>query len=100
MIPIPEAPAVARQAFGETFQDHPFDSGPVTVLAEEHGELHSFTLTPCGAAHICGSRRGLAVKKPAYWVVSGAYAGRDFYLSPGGDGWVKRDGAYHPVAWN
>jgi len=84
----------------DTFQDTPFDTGAITVLAEEHGELRSFRLRPCGGNHICGARQGHVADAPAYWVVTGAYSGRTFYISPGGDGWIKRDGALHPMAWN
>jgi hypothetical protein len=92
--------AVGR-VYADTFQDAPFDSGPVTVLAEERGELRSFQLTACrGGTHVCGNRAGHLQRAPDYYVVSGAYAGRTFYLSPGGDGYIKRNGEYLPLAWN
>lgn len=94
------APVVVHRAYADSFQDHPFDEGAITVLAEEHGELRSFVLRPCGGNAICGASTGRLLRTRDYWVVKGAYPGRDFYVSAGGDGWVKRSGAYHPIAWN
>lgn len=89
------------RVFADGLQDAPFDSGPVSILTEEHGELHTFELTTCqSGTHICGARAGHLQRAPDYYVMSGAYAGRTFYLSPGGDGYVKRNGEYMPLAWN
>lgn len=101
--PLPQVPSVSDKLdklLIDTFQDKPFDSGPITVLAEERGELRSFILRPCRGGHICGARRGHVATTTNYWVVTGAYAGRIFYVSPGGDGWIKRGGKLHPMAWN
>jgi len=86
-------------------QDTPFDSGPVSVVATERGELNTYTLVPCrGDTHICGGsahgraghlRTGLTAD-----VVTGAYPGRIFHLSPGGDGFLERGGHVVPLAWN
>ena len=92
-------PASAQRLIAP-FQDAPFDTGTITVLAEVHGDLRSYSLRPCGSDHICGARRGYVTKTEDHWVVTGAYAGRTFYISAGGDGWVERHGRRDPIAWN
>lgn len=96
----PNLPSGATRAYAEAYQDTPFERGEISVIAEEHGELHTFTLRPCGADQVCGARQGNVVKAPDYYVVTNAYAGRTFYVSPGGDGYIKRDGVLYPMAWN
>ncbi|MEJ6398325.1 hypothetical protein [Yoonia sp. 208BN28-4] len=87
--------------YADTFQDAPFDSGPVSVLTEEHGELHTYTLTPCRAGtRVCGTRAGHLSRNADFYILTGAYHGRTFYFSPGGDGFVKRGSHYIPMAWN
>lgn len=86
-------------------QDTPFDSGPVSVVMTERGRLETYTLVPCrGGTHICGGdhngpaghlRRGLTAD-----IVTGAYPGRTFHLSPGGDGIIELGGRAAPLAWN
>lgn len=98
-------PVQVQRAWANAFSDQPFDTGPVTILAAEHGELHSYTLAPCQSGQrVCaGSANGRAAVlqwTPDYAVVSGAYAGRTFYLSPGGDGWMRRGGVDTPIAWD
>lgn len=91
-----------RRAFAAEFQDQPFALGVISVVAEEHGELHTYSLTPCqGNTRICGpgGRAGTLTRYPDYVIVTGAYPGRSFYLSPGGDGWLLWRGAWHPLAW-
>ena len=100
-----QTPLPATRAYAATFQDQPFDTGPVSIVAEEYGELHTYTLAPCrGGATVCqGSAHGRAALlqwTPDYAVVTGAYHGRTFYLSPGGDGWMKRHGQLIPLAWD
>ena len=95
----PQIDVQVQRALGSML-DQPFDTGPVTVLTEEHGELHSYTLTRCGDAVCAGGRRGTLTETPDYLVISGTHAGRIFYLSPGGDGWVKVRGVMHPLAWD
>ena len=86
---------------GDTFQDAPFDSGPVSVLAEENGELRTYTLTPCrGGNNVCGSGTGQLTRNADFYILTGAYTGRTFYFSPGGDGYIKRGSDYIPMAWN
>jgi hypothetical protein len=93
-------PVSVHRFYADNFQDHPFDTGPITVLSEEHGDLKSYTLRTCGEDHVCGSRKGHVTRAPDYWVVKGAYAGRVFYISAGGDGWVKHGSELIPIAWN
>lgn len=93
-------PLVAKRFYAENFQDKPFDTGAISVISTEHGDLHTFDLRPCGAGSVCGSRQGQVVNTPDYYVVANAYAGRTFYIAPGGSGWVKRDGALYDIAWN
>lgn len=94
-------PVAVQRFYAEQFQDQPFDVGPVSVLTEEGGELQTFRLSPCqNGTRICGPRTGTFEKTPDYTVVSGAYAGRTFYLSPGGDGFLVRNGVSIPLAWN
>lgn len=93
-------PLAAKRIYAESFQDTPFERGEISVISTEHCELHTFTLRPCGGENVCGSRKGHVVATPDYHVVTDAYAGRIFYISPGGDGWVKLNGTLYPVAWN
>ena len=94
-------PLAVKRFYANTWQDKAFDEGVVTVLQADHGDLRSFTLTPCrSGTHICGSQAGHLALTPDYAVVTGAYSGRTFYLSPGGDGYVKRHGQLHPIAWD
>ncbi|MCO4848471.1 MAG: hypothetical protein KC448_10930 [Yoonia sp.] len=95
-----DTPVGAHRFYADNFQDHPFDTGPITVLSEEHGDLRSYTLRSCGADQVCGAGKGRVVRTSDYWVVTGAYAERIFYVSAGGDGWVKHGGALTPIAWN
>lgn len=98
-------PNEVQRAWANAFSDQPFDTGPVSVLTSEHGELHTYTFAPCrGGGSVCvGSTQGRVVtlqRTADYAVISGAHAGRTFYLSPGGDGWLKKNGAYTPLAWD
>lgn len=88
--------------YAANLQDQPFDErGTVFVVAEERGKMRSFALTPCrGGTHICGTRAGHLARTPDFSVVSDAWPGRTFYLSPGGDGYLKRHGTLIPLAWN
>ncbi len=90
-----------NRLFADNFQDHPFDTGQVSVVATENGALRGYQLTPCrGGTQVCGTRAGHLTRNADFFIVTGAYAGRTFYLSPGGDGYVKRGSAYIPMAWN
>lgn len=92
---------VYQAAYAESYQDHPFDDGAISVITEEHGELHTYTLKPCrNDTRICGARAVQMTKSDHYYVVDGAFRGRAFYLSPGGDGWLKRGETITPLAWN
>lgn len=93
--------AAYQAAYAENFQNHPFDDGPISILTEEHGELHTYTLTPCrDGTRVCGTHAATVMKGDHYYVVDGAYRGRAFHLSPGGDGWLKRGDKITPLAWN
>lgn len=102
--PLPQyfdVPVSAQRAYANQFQDAPFDSGPITVLSGAGGNLQSYTLTPCrNGAAICGARTGQLQQTEDFYVVTGAYAGRTFYLSPGGDGFIRRGGVDTDIAWN
>jgi len=92
-----------RRAVDVAYRDLPFDTGPVYVVANEHGDLHTYSLTPCrGGTHICGGtgRVGHVERTLDYFVVTGAYSNRTFYLSPGGDGYLTWRGVNRDLAWN
>lgn len=47
-------PVAVQRAWAAAFSDQPFDTGPVSILTEEHGELHTYTLAPCrGGQTVC-----------------------------------------------
>lgn len=78
-------------------------SATVYVVAEEHGELHTYSLTPCrNGTHICGGsgRAGHLQQTAEFDVVTGAYPGRVFYFSPGGDGTLNWRRTERDLAWN
>ena len=92
------------QYVSNSFRDIAFDEGRVAVVAEVDGKLRSFWLVPCGdGTQICaGGPNGRAVPLMTtldFTIVSGAYRGRDFYLSPGGDGVLIANDRQHPLAW-
>jgi len=97
--------AVESERFlAEEFLAIPFAEGPVSVVAAEHGRMRTYMLVPCqGGTRICagGLRgpQGMLTLTPDYRVVTGLY-GRTFYLSPGGNGAVYRNGVYAPLAWD
>ena len=94
-------PAEAARYYADLFQDQPFDEAAVKVVVAERGDLRTFTLRPCqNGARICGARAGSVEVTPDYYVVSGAYPGRTFWLSPGGDGYMERGGVRTNLAWN
>lgn len=94
-------PVAVQRFYADTFQDQPFDVGPVSVIAEERGEMRTYLLRPCANnTRVCGTRTGTLERTPDLAVVRGAYAGRVFYLSPGGDGYMVRNGRTIPLAWN
>ncbi len=96
-----QTPISVQRFYAEQFQDQAFDAGSVSVLTEEHGELHTYTLRPChNGTRICGPRAGTFEKTPDYTIVRGAYGARTFFLSPGGDGYLVKNGRSIPLAWN
>ena len=94
-------PLSVQRFYADTFQDKAFDEGAVTVIYAEHGELRTLMLTPCdNGQHICGSRQGHLQVTQDYAIITDAYPGRTFFLSPGGDGYMRRHGELTPLAWN
>jgi hypothetical protein len=107
--PLSDAPNATVAAFTDAFTDTPFEDGAaVTVLVRDTDPLRtiqSFKLVPCqGGKAVCGgSDRGTAgalTLEGRQYVVRGAYAGRDFYLDPNGDGFMGRGTVLVPLAWN
>ncbi|MFO7804741.1 MAG: hypothetical protein R6V30_03610 [Paracoccaceae bacterium] len=95
-----EDPIIKDGELWIAFQDVPFNSGPVSVVTAEHGDLRTYALTPCrNGESICGDRVGSLSLIPGYWVIEGAYPDRTFYLSPGGDGVLKIGPASTTLAW-
>ena len=96
--------AEADRMVADSFRDIAFADGRVAVVAVEDGRMRTYWLVPCqnGAAICAAGPRGRAVpltSNPDFRIVSSAYRGRDFYLSPGGDGMmISRDGR-HQLAW-
>lgn len=91
------------RAFQYYNQEQPFEYGAMSVVTAEHGEMHTYTLVPCGST-ICGGSahgpRATVTQTPDYLVVAGLY-NRTFWISPGGDGAVVRaDGETGPLAWD
>jgi hypothetical protein len=96
----------AYRMFAATYSETPFENGGMDIVAIERGDMRTFRLVPCrGGTAICaGGLHGAAgtlTRTPDYWIVSGIYGGRSFYLSPGGDGAIyygqNRAAA---LAWN
>lgn len=96
--------AEADRLVADSFRDIAFTEGRVAVVAEENGRMRTYWLVPCrdGTKICAGGPNGRAVdltSSPDFRIVSGAYRGREFYLSPGGDGvLISRDGQ-HQLAW-
>ena len=94
----------SERVFAEGFLAIPFAEGPVSVVTAEPDRMRTYRLVPCqGGTRICagGPRgpQGVLTLTPDYRVVTGLY-GRTFYLSPGGNGAVYRNGVYAPLAWD
>ncbi len=94
----------AYRLYQDTFASTPFADGDISVIATEGGELRTYLLAPCqNGTRICsGSARGPAggiERTPDYTIVTGLYGGT-FWLSPGGDGALVRQGQTVPLAWN
>ncbi len=94
-----------RRAVAAAYLEQPFADGTVYVVAEERGEMKTYILVPCrGGTHICGEtlrgRAGHLSQQPDFAVVTGAYSGRTFFLSPGGSGVLRRGGVDTALAWD
>ncbi len=101
---IDENPGAVQRAWANVFSDQPFDTGPVSVVTAEHGEMHTYTFVPCRGDKICaGSAHGrvMQISRTAdHVVISGTRSGREFYLGAGGGGWLKKNGQQLPLAWD
>jgi len=96
-----DVPAEVSRYYADLFQDKPFDTASISVIASEGGELRTFTLRPCqNGTLICGARAGTLQQTPDFYVVTGAYPGRVFHLSPGGDGFMRTARGNTNIAWN
>ena len=96
--------AEADRMVADSFRDIAFSEGKVAVVAEENGRLRTYWLVPCrDGTRICaGGPDGRAVAltdSPDFRIISGAYRGRDFFLSPGGDGVLVTSEGQHQLAW-
>lgn len=93
----------AYRGFASTYSETPFEFGAMSIVSAEHGELHTYTLVPCGESVCAGSAqgpRGRVEQTPDFVIVTGLY-NRTFWLSPGGDGaLVRSDGETVPLAWD
>ncbi len=97
--------AEADRMVADSFRDIAFTEGRVAVVAEENGRMRTYWLVPCrDGTRICaGGPNGRAVvltDSPDFRIVSGVYRGRDFYLSPGGDGVMINRDRQHQLAWD
>lgn len=102
--PLPAPADVSVEAsryYADVFQDQPFDTAGISVVATERDTLRTFALRPCqGGTRICGARAGTLQQTPDYYIVRGAYPGRVFHLSPGGDGFMRTAAGNTNIAWN
>ena len=94
------------RGYEQSFSGIPFERGALSVIAAEHDPYNPTTygLFPCGTGLVCGGGahgpHGTLEVTPEFWVVRGLY-GREFWLSPGGDGAVRYpNGTAVPLAWN
>lgn len=99
-------PVAARQAFQEAYQPLPFAEGAVRVISPDAQDptMRTWRLVPCQqGTRVCADtahgRAGHVTRGAEFWQVSGAYPGRVFYLSPGGDGYMTDGHVAVPLAW-
>lgn len=102
-----EATEVRRNyaEFNADFLGRAFVEGPVSVVADRHGELAAFTLVRCGGHHVCldnaHGRQGHVEQRGTAQVVRGIHRGHTYYLFPGGTGYViDHRGDNVPLAWD
>jgi hypothetical protein len=100
----PNIAAPGDRVLDKLFRDTPFAEGPVSVVTTENGRLRSYLLVPCreGTMICAGGAHGHAApltSDPDFTIVAGAYRGREFRLSPGGDGLVITRTGRYPLAW-
>ncbi|KAA9006043.1 hypothetical protein [Histidinibacterium aquaticum] len=99
--------ASSRQLFQDTYQEIPFAQGAVYVIAPDgtSDTMATYRLVPCGGGdRICGDSlhgsAGQVTRGAEFFEVRGAYPGRTFRLSPGGDGYMLQGNLAVPVAWD
>lgn len=85
-------------------QGRPFDNGSISIVADDDGQLRLMQVYPCGGSTAClnGPRgRRLSVSQGLeYTVIRGIEPGHDYYLSPGGDGFINAHGRRQTsLAW-
>lgn len=105
---VKEAAQVTRQANTEARGDakgRAFFAGPVSVVADRHGEITAFTLRSCGVNRVClegwQHRTGQAHRDGQATVVEGIHPGHVYHLMPGGSGFVRvHDGTEAPLVWD
>ena len=95
----------AHRAWDTAFSTIPFETGVVRIVAPVADEMQTFVLVAChDGQRICAEntrgRAGRLVVGPDYYVVTGAYPGHAFYLSPGGNGYLMAGEYAVPLAWD
>ncbi|EAR52845.1 hypothetical protein OG2516_10296 [Oceanicola granulosus HTCC2516] len=87
-----------------TYQEVPFAAGALHIVAPDGDRMRTYKLVPChGGERICAGsahgRAGTMLQGQEYLAVSGAYHNTTFYLSPGGDGFLRQGHREVPLAW-
>lgn len=73
---------------------------PIKVLVARRHGLDTYELRRCGGdTAVCGSRQGDWRVTREFDVITRAYPGVPFYLSPGGDGHATIRGRSYALAW-
>lgn len=93
-----------NRSFAAAYLQQPFELGPISVIATENARLRTYRLVPCreGWAICAGGPSGQAGQlqvTPDHSMVTALY-GRTFFLSPGGDGTLRRGSQDVALAWN
>ncbi|MFQ6546726.1 hypothetical protein AADZ90_002150 [Aestuariibius sp. 2305UL40-4] len=86
--------------------ERPFADGAVYIIAPRgNGFMETVTLVPCRGQYICLNDidgRALRVSQTRdYLVIRGIRSDEVYYLSPGGHGFIVKDGVRGiPIAWD
>lgn len=98
--------AETRRDFAQAVHDAPLSAGPISIVVAERGQMRTYRLAPCGGGTSACAPGGRAVPVtkgttvwPDYTIVANAYRGRTFFLVPGGQGVMRRNGVEYPLAW-